>query len=72
MYSVHAMLSGSPAPIELHYSELVDALNEACNYIDTGAVDVAIRDARGNHIEGPELLACCRGERWLHSDLRAD
>ena len=72
MYFVHALMSASPLPIDLHFSELSDALNQACSYIDAGAADVSIRDGHGNQIEGPELLACCRGERRLHSDLRSD
>ena len=72
MYFVHALVNGSPLPIDLHFSDLQKALDEACAYIDSGADEVAISDGHGNRINGPELLACCRGERRLHSDLRSD
>jgi hypothetical protein len=70
MYFVRASASGSPKWIEFRYRDLKPAFGQACALIKSGASDVSIRDSQGNHIEGSELAACCRGERTLNSDLR--
>jgi hypothetical protein len=63
MYFVRASATGSPKRIEFRYRDLGPAFGQACALIKSGASDVSIRDSQGNHIEGSELAACCRGER---------
>src|SRR5580704_14072870 len=69
MYVVRASASGSLKRIEFRYRDLGPAFRQACALIKSGASDVSIWDSQGNHIEGSELAACCRGERTLNSAL---
>ena len=51
--------------------ELADALAHAYRLIDEGLPNVAITDGGGRSISGDELLACCRGDKEITTDLRA-
>jgi len=72
IYFVRALVDGMQRTIELRYSNVRQALNQACALISGGAVDVTIQDSRGNRIGGSNLAACCRGERILREDLRVE
>jgi len=50
---------------------LEQALAHACRMLSEGRPDVAIQDGRGLNITGPNLVACCKGEKKLTADLRA-
>jgi hypothetical protein len=36
-----------------------------------GYINVAIQDGNGKNISGADLIACCKREKTLTSDLRA-
>src|SRR4051795_5356107 len=72
VYFVHALVDGMQKTLLLRYTDLADALEQACSLIRSGAVDVQIQDDRGHRVSGSELAACCRGERTLRPNLRTD
>jgi hypothetical protein len=51
--------------------DLDGALAHACHLLSQGYLDVAIQDGSGKSIRGPDLVACCRGDKKLMSDLQA-
>ena len=51
---------------------LKDALALAGQLIAEGRQDVTIADGNGRQITGADLAACCRGEKELTADLKAN
>ena len=73
-YFVSYAMAGVPkSPFAIDdYLSPEEALALAGQLIAEGSQDVFIGDDDGNQIGGEELAACCRNERKLTSDLRAD
>jgi hypothetical protein len=62
-----------PGPVGLDPGlNLEQALAVACNLLAQHQSNVRIRDGKGNEISGADLAACCRGEKTLAADLRAN
>jgi hypothetical protein len=51
---------------------LEQALARACQLLAEGMQNVVITDGAGHEISGADLAACCRGEKTLTPDLRAN
>jgi hypothetical protein len=51
---------------------LEQALAVARNLLAEGKPNVAIIDGNGRQISGADLIACCKGEKTLTPDLRAN
>lgn len=51
---------------------LEQALHVACTLLAEGKPNVAITDGKGQEISGADLIACCKGEKTLTPDLRAN
>jgi hypothetical protein len=52
---------------------LEQALAHACRMLSEGRwLNVAIQDGKGRSIAGAALEACCKGEKTLTADLRAN
>jgi hypothetical protein len=66
----HGMGHG-PQPIDM-CPTLNDALVHACQLLLAGQPNVTIRDGKGQSISGPDLIACCSGEKTLTADLKAN
>ena len=47
------------------------ALAQARQLVAEGRDNVSITDGKGHTISGPDLFACCLGEKELTPDLRA-
>jgi hypothetical protein len=52
--------------------DLESALAHAQNLLFDGQPNVTIQDGHGHSISGPDLVACCNGEKTLTLDLRAN
>ena len=59
-----------PAAIDQR-PDLDSALALACQLLAEKQLDVAIQDGRGNRISGPDLVACCKRDKQLTPDLKA-
>jgi hypothetical protein len=69
--------SGSGRETNLFATDLftteIEALNQACTYLAMGIPYVRIETMDGDaFIEGNDLAACCRGEKNLTADLKAN
>ena len=71
VYVVKATVSAGMRPIALRFDTLDKALRQARAFIERGVDSVSIADGDGHQINGPELAACCRGEKSLSRDLKA-
>jgi hypothetical protein len=71
VYVVRATVSEGVRPIALRFDTLDNALRQARAFIERGVESVSIADGDGHQINGPELAACCRGEKSLSRDLKA-
>ncbi len=78
-YVTHGKFSstGQPTPMAIDQGppekpfSLSRALEQACYVISEGKSNVTIKDSDGHKICGDDLMACCRNEKKLTSDLRA-
>ena len=62
-----------PGPVGLDPGlNLEQALAFARNLLAEGKPNVAIIDGNGHQISGADLIACCKGEKTLTPDLRAN
>jgi hypothetical protein len=52
--------------------DVPEALRKARQMLQTGLVNVTIRDGLGNEIAGNDLVACCKGTKSLTRDLKAN
>ena len=69
VYVVRATVIEGVRPMALRFDTLDKALRQARAFIERGVESVSIADGDGHQINGPELAACCRGEKSLSSDL---
>lgn len=81
MAGLRPLGKGAAVPYTVSYSltkgcayrpaqSLESALAFACQFLKERRPDVTIEDGEGHLISGPDLTACCRGEKKLTADLR--
>ena len=52
-------------------NDVHEALSKAHQMLETGLVNVSIKDQAGHEIDGDELLACITGKKTITHDLQA-
>jgi len=61
-----------PGPVGLDPGlNLEQACEMARSLLAEGKPNITITDGKGHEISGPDLIACCKGEKTLTPDLRA-